>query len=385
MANIYNHWTMTFSGTQSFGVWFYYWNAADCSSYSGFRDAAVGTHTSPYVLDLGGWPEGAYPAISVEQRTDAPSTTLTIHHKIEVGPSPTGPWSLCAEFDLTSVAGSATQWSACYPYHAAAPPPPPCQYGTRRRADKPLVAVIDSLLLQAALTLIPGEWLGMLLNIWIGSTVDVQVLCASPPHDVPTIVTDMLINPGRGTFEILRRVLWDEMCECAPGPTTPTPYPPYNPTMPPGWPTSPTYPVNPTNPCLDLTEVRRKLDELLRITGQDYTVDVLNQRYSLPFATVNGAVHSGLSGEGSFAIAVLVGVQIVITGHPLGRELEGVPHYIWDLGWISCMDGNGFIQERRITRLNEVWMPRGFQEATILGYSFKTGVTARITELEAEG
>jgi hypothetical protein len=47
------------------------------------------------------------------------------------------------------------------------------------------------------------------------------------------------------------------------------------------------------------------------------------------------------------------------------------------------MDDNGFIQERRITRDVEVWMPRLMTDATTFGYFLKDGVSADITLLHA--
>lgn len=264
------------------------------------------------------------------------------------------------------------------------PPPPPCQYGTRKIAGQPVSTIVTDALVTALLVGTDQEWLIPILIPLLGTTLNVDQLCQTLPPPVPTLDPSVVFQTYRYTFPILANVVWNLFCECTPGATTPTPNPPYTPARPAGTPDNITYVINPTNPCYDFPEVRRKLDEILRIVGVDLKTDTLMQRYSTPFATIRGATHSGLAGYGSFAISDLIGVQITITSRNPGRELEGAPQYVWDLGWASCMDGNGFIQERRITRDVEVWMPRNFQEATTFGYMFKEGVVASVTELEAE-
>lgn len=285
---------------------------------------------------------------------------------------------------------------ACYPtalssaqiaaHYAAAGPVTvaTCAYGTRKKATSPAVdllteAAITGILLAAGLS-----WWEVLLVVFAGQQIDVNKLCSSLPPQPPPPTPDALNYPPYKLLEYLYQNVWNYYCECVPGSPAAPPPPAGTATKPTGFPDPRVIVVNPTNPCLDLTEVRRMLDAILRQLNIDVQMDTLLQRYSLPFATVRGTSHFGLVATGSLSIADLIGVQITITDRPPNRELEGAPNYVWDLGWISCMDGNGFIQERRITRDVEVWMPREFQEATILGYVFKTGVTATITELLPE-
>lgn len=109
------------------------------------------------------------------------------------------------------------------------------------------------------------------------------------------------------------------------------------------------------------------------------------QRYLLPFAYINGATHSGLSGSGSFAVSRLLGVKIHLSTIPSSVGVEtATPNRLFDAGWISCMDGNGVILETRVTAIDQVWIPRLFPEALTFGYSFAPGVNANVTELEAE-
>jgi hypothetical protein len=111
----------------------------------------------------------------------------------------------------------------------------------------------------------------------------------------------------------------------------------------------------------------------------------LLQRYMLPFGSVLGAAHSGLSGQGSFAVSRLLGVQVVITTLPAALGVEvGSPDFHFDVGWISIMTPDGFIDERRVTATTQAWYPRMMADAATLGYSFHAGVVATITEVEAE-
>ncbi len=263
-------------------------------------------------------------------------------------------------------------------------PPTPSPCVPRVKASMPAVAVLDQAILSGALALIPSSWWGFLLEWYVGSTIDTSVLCAAPPPTITTIATDFLINPGHGAFDVLSATLWPYYCECTPA-TPPAVVPPLpSPTQPPGWPAAPTYPVNPTNPCLDLTEVRHKLDELMRLVQRDLELDKLVQRYHVPFAYIKGAVHSGLTGAASLNVPRIIGIQVDITSRPAGLELEGTPPYLWDMGWLSVMTGDGMIQEVRLTRDPQIWQPQLAPEATVVGYFLKPGVVASITELYAE-
>ena len=267
---------------------------------------------------------------------------------------------------------------------SVAPPPSTCQYGTRKKAGSPVVDLLTEALIVGILEAAGLHWWEVLLLVFAGQQLDVNALCATLPPQPPPPTPDALNYPPYKLLEYLYQNVWNYYCECVPGTPVAPPPPNGTATKPDGMPDTRIIVVNPTNPCLDITEVRRMLDTIIRQLNIDVQLDTLMQRYMLPFATIPGAAHSGLTGAGSFAISRLIGVQVVITARPPNRELEGAPNYIWDLGWLSIMDGNGFIQERRLTRDVEVWMPGHFQEAITFGYSLKSGVTARITELEAE-
>ena len=109
------------------------------------------------------------------------------------------------------------------------------------------------------------------------------------------------------------------------------------------------------------------------------------QRYMLPFATIDGAIHSGVSGSGSFAVSRLIGIKIDLTTIPdYSGSTVANPNLIFDAGWVSMMTGDGVIIEKRITHQTEQWMPRHFQDATTFGYYLNPGFVASFTEIEAE-
>ena len=111
----------------------------------------------------------------------------------------------------------------------------------------------------------------------------------------------------------------------------------------------------------------------------------LIQTYRLPFAYVPGATHPSCAGAGSFSVSRLLGVKLsnMTIPNSYGTAI-GNPNYYYDLGWLSIMTGDGFIDEVRIHSDGQVWLPNQMQQALVLGYTLHPGVVADITELEAE-
>jgi hypothetical protein len=92
-----------------------------------------------------------------------------------------------------------------------------------------------------------------------------------------------------------------------------------------------------------------------------------------------------LAASGAFAVPRLVGVQVVVTSRSNTEQtFSGVPDYIADLGWISILDDNGMIDEIRLTRSVQVWLPPKMATAKQLGLALRDGVVVSVTELEAE-
>jgi len=133
-----------------------------------------------------------------------------------------------------------------------------------------------------------------------------------------------------------------------------------------------------------IEEVCELLHTLVPMLNNTHQLVQLLQRYTVPFGAIPGTPHSSLSGQGSFPVSGLLGVQVVVLGDLPGRQLEGTPPYIWDLGWMSIMTDEGMILEQRITREVQVWQPPMMTQATTFGYYLKPGVTANINEFGPE-
>lgn len=138
-------------------------------------------------------------------------------------------------------------------------------------------------------------------------------------------------------------------------------------------------------PCTIDPSVLNLLNQMWTAIKSLYTETTLLQRGLLPFAYISGTVHAGLSGQGTITVSSLLGVKIVLTTVPSHfGEAVGEPTVLFDVGWVSALDANGFIDERRIRATDTVWTPRIMSEATVVGYSFSAGVVATITELQRE-
>lgn len=136
-------------------------------------------------------------------------------------------------------------------------------------------------------------------------------------------------------------------------------------------PTQLTQPCCPPDPTLDLklTQILNLLLQIQPSAGGGYT---------------RGTVHAGLSGSGSLSVSGLAGLEIVVTTNVSPRPpLEGNPMYIWDQGWLSASDGGGMLQEQRLTRQHQIWVPREAPTANTWGFFLFPGVVATITELRA--
>lgn len=160
-------------------------------------------------------------------------------------------------------------------------------------------------------------------------------------------------------------------------------------TAPPPPPTQPTKPdiivIPPSLSCgttADLCTAVRQLDQ--RLT-QIYSLLTIVQRHGVPFAYVPGAVHSGLTGTGSFPISGLLGLRVQLAEEHEGQPvLPGNPPYLWNQGWLSVNDANGMLEEKRLTRTGLEWFPKFCQTATSFNWAVADGVVMVVTELEAE-
>jgi hypothetical protein len=299
----------------------------------------------------------------------------------------------CTDFEWARV----TQYCYHYPgicnldttfvldYSVSDVAPQYCIYGTQKIPGQSGAILITQEFLQAVADKINLKWAIDLFKPFVGSYVPTDDICGSAPPVWDEIKTHWMTFPPTIPVEVLYAFIWPVICQCIPGEQSTTQYPPPNWTKPPDFPDPPIYQPNPSNPCLDITEIRYKLDVLLNQGSGDGGLTKLLQRYLLPFAYVSGARHTALRGTGSVAISRLVGFRVEIIQRAYAtHEVGGNPVYLWDQGWISVSDPNGMIEERRLTRDSEVWLPRLAPTALYFNYFLKDGCIATFTELEAE-
>jgi hypothetical protein len=155
--------------------------------------------------------------------------------------------------------------------------------------------------------------------------------------------------------------------------------PPNNiPTRDPGTPDLPPGLCADLDVCAAINDINRRLRQLSELV-------TLMQRYQLPFEIVPGAVHSSLTGSGSFAVSRLIGIRADVTSHTTARpDLEGNPPYVWDQGWMSILTEDDMLEEKRISQTHYDWLPKGFPMAHTFGYDLRPGTVVTFTELQAE-
>jgi hypothetical protein len=131
-------------------------------------------------------------------------------------------------------------------------------------------------------------------------------------------------------------------------------------------------------PCCPPDDATRNtLDAIL-------TLVTLTQRQLAPFATIHGAVHSGLSGTGTIAVHGLIGLKVAMTTVP-GRlgMVFGEPVDIYDAGWVNWGTADGYGPRVFITS-NPLLIQPIAPNVTVIGYSIPADVTVSITELIRE-
>lgn len=260
-----------------------------------------------------------------------------------------------------------------------------CTYGTRLKSGFDLVYILTPGLIDAALVdLGQPYWAALFTAFWYTS-LNVSVLCGSGPPVLPPPDLTTLTNSSATLLQYMYAMLWPYFCECQPGSPGPTSYPLPGGPQPTGWPTQPMFGCSNTDLCVALVQIQHQVAALQQALGENLELTTLLQRYGLPFAYIRGATHSGVTGQGSFAVSRLVGIQVHVTLHSGAvPDLMGNPPYVWNQGWISVMDGDGLIEEKRITQADFTWFPKLMPLGVTFGYSLYPGTVIDFTELEAE-
>lgn len=130
-------------------------------------------------------------------------------------------------------------------------------------------------------------------------------------------------------------------------------------------------------------------------SGPDRTNLLLNQildlvtiiqRQRVPFAYIDGATHSTLSGAGTLTIPNgLIGLRTTVTTNPGYTGIAGSnPTALFDVGYVSVGDASGWNETQPIRRSPWNWFPSDMSTWTRVGYNLNPGVIVSITELEAE-
>jgi hypothetical protein len=108
--------------------------------------------------------------------------------------------------------------------------------------------------------------------------------------------------------------------------------------------------------------------------------EVLNSCGNLAYTI--GTEHAGLTGGGAISIAGLIGMLITITTDlPNPSDQVGNPPYLWNRGWVSINNSEGMLDEKRITRINYVWLPPAMALATVFEYWLPAGLVLTAFEL----
>lgn len=202
---------------------------------------------------------------------------------------------------------------------------------------------------------------------------------------MPTL-DPVLQNNGLGSLlQAFKATAWPFYCACVPGTPPPINFPPPVFVPPPTWPTSPVFSCSPSDLCATLVAIQKQLNQVATQVGSGLQLTTLLQRYELPFAVIPGAIHSGLSGVGQFAVSRLIGIELDVTSDVSGNvQLPGVPTYVKDLGWMGWSIPSGMLAERRVARQHELWMPLQAAGSTTFGWNLSPGVVVSVRELEAE-
>src|SRR6267154_505458 len=106
----------------------------------------------------------------------------------------------------------------------------------------------------------------------------------------------------------------------------------------------------------------------------------LIQRQHVPFATISGGSHVGITGNGQFPVQGILGIKVVLTTTParLG-VVSGNPDDLYDAGWINVGTADGWGPRRWIGSSPMIVRPIE-PDVTLVGYSIPTDVVVTITE-----
>lgn len=110
------------------------------------------------------------------------------------------------------------------------------------------------------------------------------------------------------------------------------------------------------------------------------------QRQSVPFAYIPGTAHGPLGLTGEFDLAsIVLGLKIEVTGidGTVGEQILD-PLRLFDVGWVSIGDADGFWCQTRVTNPSMLYFPKFAGSATKVGWTSTSNARLTITELLRE-
>jgi hypothetical protein len=271
-----------------------------------------------------------------------------------------------------------------------------CNFGTQPQSGVARSLIITAGLVDLVCLSLGIPWAAVIFDVFIGQLLVPGTLCAGGPAEFPAF-TQCDLDPTCGLFDpanlprfwqAFQVAAWYTFCECSPNPGSggpPTPPTPPSPTPPPSPPPPPgTVTCDAENLCSQLTQVFRQLNALQLQLANTNSLVTLIQRQKVPFGYVNGLVHAGLTGTGSFAVQGILGLAIESTTIPptLSASMAPVNSY-FRLGEISFGTASGYIRRQLVTH-NPHLIPDIDGDVTIVAYLFEPGVVATVTELRRE-
>jgi len=110
------------------------------------------------------------------------------------------------------------------------------------------------------------------------------------------------------------------------------------------------------------------------------------QRQSVPFAYIPGTVHGPLGASGEFNLDdIVLGLKIEVSSidGTVGEQLLD-PLRLFDVGWVSIGDADGFWCQTRVTNPSMLYFPKFAGSATKVGWTSTSNARLTITELLRE-
>jgi len=273
-----------------------------------------------------------------------------------------------------------------------------CNYGTETIGAGTFLQYLTPGLIDLALARIGRPDLAPWFTAFWFSVVNVQLLCGTGQPEWPSDIglADILTwdatppwtKPGPKIQQALDSLLWGYFCQCKAGPIGAPPPLVYGDPVPPAIDTH-TPPVlsfdcDNTDLCTLLNQLTMAVSAIgRRMDLLSVTVDLI-QRQKVPFSYISGALHSGLTGAGTFDVAAILGLSVNASAIPstLSASMAPVNSY-FRLGELSLGTDDGW--ERRIVVTHDPHLVLEIGgHITKVAYLFEAGVTADVLELVRE-